>query len=70
MKWKAGFEMYFAFKFNLHRYIEAHTVRAVALFQQAVEERYAGVGEVGLYKLNPVDPQLDSAWFQPILSLI
>jgi hypothetical protein len=20
---------------------------------------------VGLYKLNPVDPQLDSAWFQP-----
>jgi hypothetical protein len=62
--------MYFAFKSNLHRYSEAHTVRAVALFQQAVEEGYAEVGEAGLYQLNPVDPQLDSAWFQPFLSLL
>ena len=22
--------------------------------------------EAGLYKLNPVDPQLESAWFQPL----
>jgi cyclopropane-fatty-acyl-phospholipid synthase len=22
--------------------------------------------EVGLYKLNPADPQLESAWFQPL----
>jgi hypothetical protein len=44
------------FKFNLYRYVKA--------FKMKQRE-----GTVGLCKLNQVDPQLESAWFQT-LSLI
>jgi hypothetical protein len=44
----------FAFKFNLHRYTEdAREADALArLFRTSAR----------LYKLNPVDPQLQSVW--------
>ena len=44
------------FTFDLHRYIEV----ALTFVEQLVLPFL-----VGLYKLNPVDPQLESAWCQP-----
>jgi hypothetical protein len=50
----------FAFKWvNLYRY----TVEAVAAVTATDGEHLRAVG---LYKLNSVDPQLESAWFQPL----
>jgi hypothetical protein len=37
--------------------------RAIAA-ARAVDPKWSMVG--GLYKLNPVDPQLETAWFQPL----
>ena len=38
------------------------------LADDASEVRFAAMEVVwsGLYKLNPADPQLESAWFQPL----
>jgi hypothetical protein len=48
------------YKFKLHRYTAANTMQA--------SEPNSGLLSIGggaLYRSNPVDPQLESAWFQP-----
>jgi hypothetical protein len=44
------------------------TERAKALerFIGAKRKVELAMSKVGLYRLNPVDPQLESAWFQPL----
>jgi hypothetical protein len=41
-------------------------VEAVGQWAAAVRSKKRAVAAVGLYKFNPVDPCLESAWFQPL----
>ena len=65
--------MLLSFEFNLYRYNkEALRKRMEAVYSL---DRCAAVRKshenpaivVGLYKLNPVYPWLESAWFQPLI---
>jgi hypothetical protein len=35
-------------------------------FIEFMKKKNVIVSQVGLYKLNPADPELDSAWYQPL----
>jgi hypothetical protein len=56
----------FAFKFNLYRYATVPEREASDLMDECWYEEDQAFVEVGLYTSNAVDPQLESAWFQPL----
>jgi hypothetical protein len=49
----------FGFKCSLYRYSLVFDTRLMAELTLEQEQK------AGLYELNPVDPSLESAWFQP-----
>jgi hypothetical protein len=50
------------FKFNLQRYAEDRVAALHTAHVAALED------EVGLHKfVNTVDPELETAWFQPLI---
>jgi hypothetical protein len=51
----------FAYKCNLCRYSECIKREKIVTYNT-----WCPPGLVGLYKLNAVDPQLESSWFQPV----
>jgi hypothetical protein len=52
----------FAFKCNLYRYDKAQAVFRINYPPTEGYEKHV----VGLYKLSPADPQLESSWCQPL----
>ena len=61
----------FAFKFNLYRYSWGRSSASDAGGRPSKQgftccQILRHRNEVGLYKLNSVYPQLESAWFQPL----
>jgi hypothetical protein len=53
------------FKCNLQRYTSGSFGSQNFVDKIQEEQRMEEQMKVGLYKYNPVDPKLESAWFQP-----
>jgi hypothetical protein len=61
------YQTFVAFKCNLCRYdVERRRPRRKTIAHVPEPKLLVELREVGLYKLNPAVPQLESAWFQPL----